>query len=144
MPYLSEELNGMIWHLLKVHKIDVRILNPTPTRQKNVVKCTMRKCPMKSARCTSCYVVYKGVCELCNSSYVGSTGRQADEAWYDVCLWPALLPTTSTALPNITFNILQQTAREQLLLRISEAYWIRRLQPRINRNMEYMGTGFFT
>ena len=36
----------------------------------------MRKCPMKIAKCKSCYVVYEGLCELCNSSYVWSTGRQ--------------------------------------------------------------------
>ena len=41
---------------------------------------------------------------------------------------------------DISNNILQDTAREEMLLRITEAYWIRRLQPRINRNMEYMGT----
>ena len=34
-------------------------------KQKNVVTCTMRKCPMQGARCTSCYVMYKGVCGLC-------------------------------------------------------------------------------
>ena len=69
MPYLSEELNGRIRHLLKVHNIDVRIVNPTPItikqyasqKQKNVVTCTMRKCLMISAKCTSCYVVYEGV-----------------------------------------------------------------------------------
>ena len=84
MPYLSEEFNGRIRHLLKLHNIDAGIVNPTPMtikqyasqKQKNVVTRTMRKCPMKSAKYTSCYVAYEGVYELCTSSFVGSTGRQ--------------------------------------------------------------------
>ena len=62
---LSEEFYGRIRHLLKVHKIDVRIVNPTPLtikqyasqKQKNVVACTMRKRAMKIANVhhvTSC------------------------------------------------------------------------------------------
>ena len=161
MPYLSEELNGRIQNLLKVHKIDVRIVNPTPLtikqyasqKQKNLVTCTTHKSPMKIAKCTSCYVVYEGVYELCNSSFVGSTGRQVHTRCQEH-LRAAMKHDLTSAFgqhyhvqhpqhsSNITFNILQYTAREKLLVRISKAYWMRRLQPRINRKMEDMGTGF--
>ena len=163
MPYLSEEFIGRIRHLLKVHKSDARIVNPPPMtikqyanqKQKNVVTCTIRKCPIKSAKCTSCYVVYEGVYELFNSSYVGSTWRHVHTRCQEHLRATMKHDLTSVFgqhyhqqhpqhSPNITFNILQHTAREELLLRISEADWIRRLQPRINRNMEYMGTGLLT
>ena len=158
---LSEEFIGRIRYLLKVHKIDARIVNATPKtieqhasqKQKNVVICTMCKCPMKSAKCTSCYVVYEDLCKICNSSCVGSTGRQVHTRCQEH-LRAAMKHDPTSAFgqhyhqqhpqhsPNITFSILQHTARDELRLRISEAYWIRKLQPRINRKVEDMGTGF--
>ena len=59
---------------------------------------------------------------------------------FDIWVWPALPQQHTQHSQNITFNILQRTTRDGLLLRTPEAYWIRKLQSRINRKMEDMGT----
>ena len=44
--------------------------------------------------------------------------------------------------PNITFSIIKSTVRDELHLRIAEAYEIQSRRPALNRKREDMETGF--
>ena len=44
--------------------------------------------------------------------------------------------------PNITFSVIKSTVRDELHLRIAEAYEIQSQRPALNRKREDMGTGF--
>ena len=162
LPLISDKLNSRVRQILKRNNINARVVNPKPRTILQMAKkspasiaCRMRCCPIPYVKCTSCFVVYEGRCNACNKSYIGSTSRSLHHrAREHIILYAASKKDGASAFgdhcnayhlhqePNITFSIIKSTVRDELHLRIAEAYEIQSRRPALNRKREDMGTGF--
>ncbi|XP_065180434.1 uncharacterized protein LOC135810995 [Sycon ciliatum] len=160
IPYISDKVNGQVRQALKKNGITARLVNPRPptiqelTKKKGEPeKCRMRECPMFRKKCTCRFAVYEATCHLCHERYVGSTGRQVHTRAQEHTNAAKSHDKKSAfgvhyarehpnATPEIMYEIAQLTERDELRLRIREAYAIRDKKPTINRRKEDMGTGF--
>ena len=164
LPFISDSFNAKVRRVLKQSNLDnVRLVNPRPkTLQQLVTKrsqpqsCPLRKCPISQSvqNCGATFVIYKATCLMCGDFYVGSTMRplhiRAREHMYATRQHNSSSalgehfgerhPTAAT--PSIEFEILHRSEKNELRLRIDEAYYIQRLQPPLNRKAEHLGTGF--
>ena len=165
LPFINDSFNAVARRILNRNGLDtIRITNPRlitiqqlASKKEPQATCTLRKCPIQPPQtaCTTSHVVYEVTCLICMATYIGSTARalhtRAREHLYNIKRKEADKSAlaehyikqhhTATERPEIKFKVLCST-RDGLRLRIEEAYWIRRLQPAINRKKEDMGTGF--
>ena len=165
LPFINNSFNAVARRILNRNGLDtIRITNSRPitiqqlaSKKEPQATCTLRKCPIQPPQtaCTKSHVVYEVTCLICMATYLGSTTRalhtRAREHLYNIKRKKADKSAlaehyinqhhTATESPKIKFKVLCST-RDGLRLRIEETYWIRRLQPAINRKKEGMGTGF--
>ena len=115
----------------------------------------MRNCPIPNLECTTSYVIYEGTCQHCQeeNSYIGSTMQQlhhrvqqhiraAAEHDFSSAFGEHYYRRHRSLKPDILFKIISRTGRDELRLRIQEAYEIQRRSPKLNRRTEELGTGF--
>ena len=165
MPFINDAFNARVHAILKCNNLmSIRLVNPRPNTIEEAVKkstpptkCNIRKYPINALNpdCTRGFVVYEAICVCagCGAKYVGSTTRplytRAREHTYAASRHDenSAIGThygeKHPGLPIcITSQQLDNTHSDQLRLCIKEVYWIKKLQPILNRKAEEMGTGF--
>ena len=83
VPFISNEINGIVRRALKIHGITARVSSPGPQivgqlcqKQRPAAKCKVRECPIPRLNCAATFVVYQVKCNLCGNTYIGSTSKQ--------------------------------------------------------------------
>ena len=164
VPYINDGFNARIRACLERNKIEARLVNPRPPtilqrsrklKKSSQQRCSMRNCPIPYLECTTSYVIYEGTCQHCQeeNSYIGSTMQQlhhrvqqhiraAAEHDFSSAFGEHYYRRHRSLKPDILFKIISRTGRDELRLRIQEAYEIQRRSPKLNRRTEELGTGF--
>ena len=142
MPFINNEINGIVRRALKRHGINARVINLRPQtvgqlcqKQRPAAKCKVRKCPIPHLNSTATFVVYQVKCNLCGNTYIGSTSKQlhyrtkehiatAEHHSADSAMGEHYGMSHVQSKPNLSFSILCGTSHGDLRLRITEAYEI--------------------
>ena len=160
IPFISDRVDGLIHRALQQSNINARLVNShsavvfetSSSKRKPKPKCTMRQCLLPNIDCTASYAVYQVEYNMCNQTYIGSTSRQLHYCAKEHLTAPEKHSPTSasgehfqrqhgSSSPRISCTIIKHTARDELRLRISEAYQIKKCQPSLNRKQEHLGPG---
>ena len=103
-------------------------------------KCQWNKCLMKNEFCHQKMVIYKLECYTCHKTYIGSTIRPMHVRYMEhVETHDGIIKTHSRycLFPNFVTEIIDRVHGDgEIILRIKEAIWIKKLQPTLNSKEE--------
>ena len=163
IPYVNEIFSSRVRACLKRNGFSrIRLVNPKPEtieqisgKPKPSQFCRLRKCAIKDhcQDCTKTHVAYEARCNLCPNNYIGSTTvalhyrarqhiyaiRRCDNTY---ALGEHFTKDHRDTAPSVMFRVVESCGQDELRLRITEACWIKKLAPTLNRKTEHIGTGF--
>lgn len=149
IPYVNDRMDEALRRIFKRHGFEVRIVHQStqlsnlvkPKHKRNTAKCSMRACDINNdAICHSRNVVYHITCRGCGAHYVGSTTRplhiRIQEHLRNTRNNNSSIHIHKATCNNPFDSEILTRENDKTLLRIKEAYFIRKLSPNLNRKEE--------
>lgn len=161
-PYISEKMNRKFKKLFKNEGFhNIRLAQRSNRNIRNELKnnclkqrweCKRRNCAMKyTSRCYCKNLIYKSTCKHCHEFYVGSSIRDTHDRYREHKYKSSSIHQhiqeeheeySTNILENYNAEIITR-GKDTIDTRITEAYYIKKLKPKINKREELNDYGVF-